>query len=169
MKHITLGIDPGTPPDPDLRLLEFTNDDAMIAGAELSGQIELSPAWTLAGQASYIDGRNIDRREALPSIFPLNGRVSLLWHDAVQDAYGVEFIAWFVDNQDRVATTLFESPTPGFTKLDLRGYWQATESCRFTAGLENLGDRNYLEHLSVHNPQVFEPGINFYLATRIDY
>jgi len=38
-----------------------------------------------------------------------------------------------------------------------------------TAGIDNLGDKNYLEHLSVGLPGVLEPGISFYVATQFDY
>jgi outer membrane receptor protein involved in Fe transport len=53
--------------------------------------------------------------------------------------------------------------------FDLRGYWQVSTAIRITCGLENLTDQNYLEHLNVHVPQVYEPGRTVYLATQFEY
>lgn len=167
-EYITLAADPGVPPDPDLRLLEFTNQDSVFAGAEISGELDLTGSILLSAKASYIDGRNLIVGEPLVGIFPLQSRFSVLWYEPVDNRYGAEFVAWVVDNQDRVASSLFEIPTPGFAKFDARGYVQVTGTIRTTIGLENIGDRNYLEHLSVHNPRVLEPGFNFYMATQID-
>ncbi|MDA1052199.1 MAG: TonB-dependent receptor [Planctomycetota bacterium] len=167
-EHITLAPATGIPPDPDLRLLDFVNNDSVLAGAEASGEIDLSDSWMAFGRMSYVDGRNLDRHEPLASIYPLQSRLGLLWYDPVDNRYGVEFAAMVVDNQNRVATSLLEATTPGFAKFDLRGYYQATDAIHVTIGFENIGNRNYLEHLSVHNPQVLEPGFSFYMATQID-
>ena len=95
--------------------------------------------------------------------------MGIRWHDPYEDRYGVEFVARIVDSQDRVANSLAELPTAGFTTCDLRAYWQAMDGLRITAGFENLFDKNYLEHLNVQIPAVFEPGLNFYVATQMDY
>ena len=166
--HITLTPAIGVPPDPDLRLLDFVNHDSVFAGAEASGEIDLTGSLLASGRVSYVDGRDRILNEPLFGIYPLQSRFGLLWYDPVDNRYGVEFIAWVVDNQDRIATALFEMPTPGFAKFDMRAYVQATDAMRVTIGFENIGNRNYLEHLSVHNPAVLEPGFNFYLATQIE-
>lgn len=167
-EHITLTTDPGLPPDPDLRLLNFENQDSVFAGGEASVELDLTGSLLASARVSYVDGRNMITSEPLFGIYPLQSRFSLLWYDPTENRHGVEFIAWVVDNQDRIALSLLEEPTPGFAKFDLRGYWQVTDAARVTVGFENIGDRNYLEHLSVHNPQVLEPGFNVYAATQIE-
>lgn len=167
--HITLAPAPGIPPDPDLRLVDFVNDDSVLAGGEVSVELDATPIWMPFATLSYVDGRNLERNEPLPRIYPLQSRAGLRCHDPEEERWMLEFVAWIVDRQDRVATSLLEVPTGGFTRLDLRGHWQATEDLRLSAGVLNLGDRNILDPLSVHNPAVFEPGLNFYLATQWEH
>jgi len=168
-EHITFAPAPGVPPDPDLKLLDFVNNDSTLAGVELAAEYDLTPALAPFFDLRYVAGRNLQRGEPLPSIYPLETRLGIRWHDPYEDRYGVEFVARIVDSQDRVANSLAELPTAGFTTCDLRAYWQAMDGLRITAGFENLFDKNYLEHLNVQIPAVFEPGLNFYVATQMDY
>jgi outer membrane receptor protein involved in Fe transport len=147
----------------------FVNADSTIAGFEMSGDYDLSPCWNAFATAAYLDGRNHDRNEPLPSIYPFQSRIGLRWHEPEKNRYGVEISARIVDDQDDVATSLGEQQTAGFTVYDLRSYWQMCEHVRFTAGIENFTDKNYLDHLSVRDPRVLEPGINFYLSMSITY
>lgn len=167
--HITFAPAFGVPPDPDLKLLDFVNNDSTLAGAELMAECDLTPALSPFVNLRYVSGRNLQRGEPLPSIYPLETRLGLRWHDPYEDRYGVEFVARIVDNQDRVAVSLTELPTAGFATYDLRAYWQVMDGLRITSGFENLFDKNYLEHLNVHIPAVLEPGLNFYVATQMDY
>jgi outer membrane receptor protein involved in Fe transport len=83
--------------------------------------------------------------------------------------WGVEFLVRIVDQQDRVATSLGEQRTPGFTTFDIRGYAKATEKLNVFAGVENVTNNNYLEHLDSRiliNP-VYQPGVNFYFGTEL--
>lgn len=165
--YITLAPAEGIPPDPDLRLLDFVNHDSTLAGGDLSAEFDLHANWTPFATCSYQEGQNRVLDEPLPNIFPLQSRLGIRWHDPQEEVYSVEFVAWVVDNQARLATSLLELPTAGFTRLDLRGRWQVSESLRLTAGIQNLGDRTILEHLSVHNPRVLEPGLNAYFSAEI--
>jgi len=112
-------------------------------------------------------------QEALPSIVPLESRLGIRLHQPGNaPAWSVEMTARLVDNQDCVATSLLETPTSGFTVWDLRGYLQATERLLLVAGVENIGDRTYREHLDFRTPsgvQVLEPGANFYFGGELTY
>ena len=84
--------------------------------------------------------------------------------------WSVELSARVVDSQDRVATSLREVRTPGFTVYDLRSYWQATDCLLLTAGVENFTDRFYREHLDSRTGNgVFQPGVNFYFGAQMRY
>lgn len=111
--------------------------------------------------------------EPLPGILPLQSRVGIRIHEPVdQPGWLIEFSGRIVDNQDRVAASLLESPTPGFTVWDVRGKWQAKEGVLLIAGAENLGDRTFREHLDFRAPngiQMFQPGANFYVGTELVY
>ena len=150
-------------------ILHYSNTNATLAGGEASGEIDLTEKWSPFIQLSYVDGRDQVRRAPLPSIFPFQSRMGLRWHDPSRKNYGVELSARVVAAQHHVASYLAEPTTPGFTTYDLRGYWQFNKHLRLNGGVENFTNKNYLEHLNVHNPAVFEPGANFFLAMQWDY
>jgi outer membrane receptor protein involved in Fe transport len=154
---------------PDVPVLVFANTDATLAGFEFSAEHDLACQWTTFANVSLVDGRDRRRDRPLPSISPFESRLGIRWHDPENKHYGVEFSARIVENQDRLATELGEGPTPGFTVYDLKAYWQVNDQLRLTAGIDNLTNKNYLEHLSVHDPRVLEPGFNLYTAIQLDY
>ena len=101
--------------------------------------------------------------EPLPSIPPLEARVGFRVHEPVEwPRYGAEFAARIVDNQDRIARSLGEVATSGFTTYDVRGFWRACEHLTLISGVENFTDKFYREHLDYRTGRgVFQPGINF--------
>jgi outer membrane receptor protein involved in Fe transport len=88
------------------------------------------------------------------------------------DRWGIELSARIVDNQNRVAASLLETPTPGFTVWDLRTFWRPRQDIIFVGGVENFTDKNYREHLDFHAQNgisVFQPGINGYVGGELQY
>jgi outer membrane receptor protein involved in Fe transport len=78
-----------------------------------------------------------------------------------------------VAHQYRVATSLLETTTPGFTVWDARGYWRAADHVMLLAGVENFTDRDYREHLDFRSQsgilQVHQPGVTFYSGAEVTY
>ena len=75
-----------------------------------------------------------------------------------------------VDNQDRVATSLLEQPTPGFTTCDVRGYWRPTSDFTMVYGMLNVTDKFYREHLDNRaGDQLYQPGFSAYFGTEALY
>ena len=111
--------------------------------------------------------------EPLPGIYPLDSRLGLrLSPICVHRDWGVELSVRIVGDQNRVATSLLEQPTPGFSAWDLRTYWRPTERLLVLAGVENFTDRQYQEHLDFRSPSgisVYQPGINFYCGSELKY
>lgn len=109
--------------------------------------------------------------EALPGIAPLESRVGVRLHEAgKRPTYGVELSARMVDGQDLVAASLLEQPTGGFTVFDMRAYWQAREGVLLTAGMENVFDRFYREHLDLRTGRgVFQMGRSTYVGLELRY
>lgn len=112
-------------------------------------------------------------QEPLPMIFPLDSRLGLRFQQPLESkeapAWSIEISARIVAAQARVATSLVETPTPGFTVWDVRAYWQASDRLLLLAGIENFGDRTYREHLdfrSATGAQLFQPGANAYVGTQ---
>lgn len=167
----------------------FVNTDiATLAGVEAYGQYEVLPAISVFGNISYVEGRdharndparlstvtnrsnvNLDQ-EPLPGIAPLESRLGLLIQDpSPQKRWGVEYAIRIVDNQDRIATSLEEVATPGFTTMDLRTFYRFRQLL-LTAGVENLTDKFYQEHIDYRTGLgVFRPGVSFYFGTEITY
>ena len=112
-------------------------------------------------------------QEPLPGIVPLESRIGLRWHDRQpKPRWAIELAARVVDTQSRVATSLNERPTAGFTTWDLRGYWRPDRHWLLTAGVENFTNKNYFEHLDYRSNSgfaVFQPGANFYFGTEFSY
>ena len=124
------------------------------------------------GSFSGVGGAN---SEPLPGISPFEANLGLRITDpSAKRQWNLDFNARIVDNQDRVATSLLESPTPGFTVYDVRGNFrpQRFPNMLLVAGVENLTDKTYQEHLDFR-PQVGVPvlqaGFNFYVGTDISY
>ena len=109
--------------------------------------------------------------EPLPGIPPLEARLGLRWHEPVANPdWVVELEARMVDGQDQVAATLFEAPTPGFTVWNVRGYYRPFEGLSLYAGVENLTNRFYREHLDYRTGRgIWQPGLNMYFATELVY
>jgi outer membrane receptor protein involved in Fe transport len=113
--------------------------------------------------------------EPLPGILPLESRIGLRWEEPRDRArWGVEISARLVDNQDRIAASLLERATPGFTVYDLRVFLRPTEQLQLVGGVENFTDKHYQEHLDYHpaNPAAlatFRPGVNFYFGSELQY
>jgi outer membrane receptor protein involved in Fe transport len=170
----------------DVLLVRFVNTElATLAGGEVFGEYDVSRWLKGFGTLSYVEGRDqtrglrgafeppffsFDPIEPLPGINPLESRVGIRVHEPEQSQWAVELSARIVDNQDRVASSLFESPTPGFTTYDLRSYWQATDRLLLVAGVENFTDKQYREHLDLRTGRgVFQPGVSFYFASELQY
>ena len=74
----------------------------------------------------------------------------------------------------RTKSSTSKSVHRGSVSLRLRGYYVANENLNFVGGIENLFDRNYLEHLSLRIPKddglgipatrVLAPGISPYFG-----
>lgn len=120
--------------------------------------------------------------EPLPQIPPMETRLGFRIH-GTQDIpkWQIEIATRIVSGQNAVATSLGEVRTPGFTTIDLRGYYQVNTNLLLTAGVENLGDRLYREHLDpiaanllqdatgTSVPLLFRPGTNFFFNVQYKY
>ncbi len=126
-------------PDP----LEFQNVDAEFYGFDLDWGWKLAERWSLSGVLNYVrgktDGDNVYR------IPPLNGLVALNYGTS---NWGVGVESFFTAEQDKVAAFNGEPQTSGYALFNLNGFWQATPMLRVSAGVENLADKVYSDHLS---------------------
>jgi outer membrane receptor protein involved in Fe transport len=112
-------------------------------------------------------------QESLPGVPPLESRVGVRADGTLEDVrWNVELAARIVNSQSRIASTLGESRTPGFTVWDLRSYWEVSENLTFVAGVENFTDTDYREHLdyrSLTGLSIRQPGVNCYFGSELTY
>lgn len=192
--HNYITYDLFTDPTPDGGLPQgaaFVNtDQAILRGIDAFGQYDVSAPLTFFGNLSYVEGTDLSRdsparlteftersgvsgvnREALPGISPLDSRVGWVLHDpAVNRRWGIELSARMVARQTRIASTLLEQETPGFTTFDIRSFKRIRKSAMMTAGVENFTNRYYREHLDFRTGTgVFRPGVNFYTGFEVTY
>jgi outer membrane receptor protein involved in Fe transport len=167
----------------------FRNTDtATLAGGEVFSEVDVIDWLTTFGNVTYVQGRDLthignsgnpnlasSRRtidtEPLPAIPPLEGRVGLRLHEARRNPrWAIEGAVRLVAAQNLFAASLQEFPTPGFAVWDLRAYWQVNENMLLTAGVENIGDRFYREHLDPRaGDQMWRPGTNAYVGAQLQY
>ncbi|TWT91881.1 TonB-dependent receptor domain-containing protein [Neorhodopirellula pilleata] len=167
----------------------FVNTDlATLSGFETYGQFEMSSMMSVFGILTFVEGRDHTRidpsrhtgeptrsdstveAEPLPGIAPMEARTGIVIHDpSPLDRWGIELSARIVDNQDRVASTLQEIETPGFTVYDIRTY-QRLGALLVTSGFENVTDKFYREHIDYRSGLgVFRPGFGFYVGAELTY
>lgn len=182
--------------DPRALTVRFVNTDlASLVGFEMYGEFDYTDYLTPFITMSYVEGRDHSRarrgvalagrpgiggaganQEPLAGIPPFETRIGLRFHDSrpVQ-RWGLELSGRFVASQHRVASSLDEQVTSGFAVYDVRSFWQARQGLLLTAGVENVFDRNYREHLDLRTgqnlggPGVFQPGINGYVGVEMRY
>ena len=124
--------------------------DGWMAGGEVSGLARLGGGLEAVASVSAAFGQNTTFDEPLPMVPPVGGVAALRY-----DGGGVfgEVEARWALAQDRVARfTYAERPTDGFAVFAVRAGWRpggALSGLRLQAGVENLLDTFYQEHLAI--------------------
>jgi len=127
------------------------NVDATTFGAEGDLAYRLAPGWTLTGTLAWTRGENDTDDTALGQIPPLEGRLGLAWERA---GWSAGALLRAVASQDRVAVNQGNvvgqdiGPSDGFTVFSLNGGYRFSESLSLTAGVDNVFDAAYAEHIS---------------------
>lgn len=143
-----------------------TNGDAFIASRKVAGQVR--GAFNQGGLVS-------SNTEPLPSIPPLEMRMGWRLHDtSPQKLWSIELSARAVNRQTRVATSLLETATAGFTTWDTRSVFrvQRVKGMVVALGVENMFDRLYREHFDFRTSNglsIYQPGANFYFSTSLSF
>ncbi|MGG2399081.1 TonB-dependent copper receptor [Pseudomonas sp. SH1-B] len=143
------------------------NVDARIMGGELGLAYAFDSNWKADATLAYAWGKNSSDGEALPQMPPLEARLGLTYQ---QDNWSVGGLWRLADGQGRVAEArgnvvgqdLGESA--GFAVFSLNGAYRVTSEVKLSAGVDNLFDKNYSEHLNLAG----DAGFGFPADTRID-
>lgn len=134
-------------PDP----LQFNNVDAELYGFDLDWVWQVGEQWSLSGILNYVRGERRDIDDNLYRIAPPNATLRLAYQGENWTA-GVENILY--RRQHRVSETNGEQKTAGYGILNLNATWQATPALQVAAGVDNIFDKTFLDHLGGYNRAV---------------
>lgn len=156
------------------------NVDARSWGAEADGSLRVGDAWTLGGSLAWTRGENRSDGMPLAQMPPLEARLTLGYARA---AWSAGALLRVVQAQDRFVIGQGNivgqdiGPTGGFAVLSVNAGWRPRRGVLVTAGVDNLLDRAYAEHLSragamvagfVQSTRVNEPGRMLWLKASAD-
>jgi iron complex outermembrane receptor protein len=133
----TMGGDPNP--------LQWSNVDAIFYGLDMNWGASLGGNWALEGVVNYVRGKRDDISDDLYRIAPLNGSATLSYN-APKWWVGFEGVAYA--RQDKVSETNDESESSGYALYNLRGGFDFRHGLTLTAGVDNIFDREYQNHLS---------------------
>ncbi|MEH6581135.1 MAG: TonB-dependent receptor [Halioglobus sp.] len=131
-------------PDP----LQFNNVDAELYGFDMDWAWQLSGQWSLSGIVNYVRGKRDDKDDNLYRIAPANTSVSLNY---AANRWSASAESVLYAKQDKVSATNSEQETAGYGVFNLRGSWQASPGLQLAAGVDNLFDKGYQDHLGGYN------------------
>lgn len=126
------------------------NVDAVTRGAEADLDIKLTPALTLNSSLAYTRSTNDSDNRPLAQTPPLEGSLGLDYETA---DYSAGMLWRGVARQDRIDEgngtiySLDTRETPGFATFSLHAGMRVLEKTRLSAGVDNLFDRRYAEHI----------------------
>lgn len=147
--------------------------DARMYGAEGSARWVLPAGFSLHGSLMYVRGENCTDSTDLPEIPPLKGTLALRWSGF---GYFAEAGGVLAARQGRVDDQLDEPDTDAWARFDLKaGYEFEKLRLRLIAGVRNVLDTQYTEHLSYYrNPfssgvRMPEPGRTFHISAQLDF
>ncbi|HDS1735369.1 TonB-dependent copper receptor [Pseudomonas sp. BP8] len=159
------------------------NIDARIMGGELGGAYKLSENWKADATLAYAWGKNSSDGKALPQMPPLESRLGLTYS---QDNWSTGALWRLVSAQNRIAANQGNvvgkdyEKSAGFGVFSLNGAYKVNNNLKLSAGVDNLFDKAYAEHLNLAgnagfgypamDPQpVDEPGRTFWTKVDISF
>lgn len=152
---------PASPPP----VYRYVNGEARYFGGEAQIIVAATPELTLGASSSYLYGEDITMDEPALGVTPFRSTV-LSRFSPLGASWFVEGQVTVAGEQQRVATTRGELATPGWTTVDLQGGFRpratAARNLELRAGVRNLLDRPFVQHLSANNAfgggRLYEPG-----------
>lgn len=151
--------------------------EAQIYGGEVSYSVGFGRSLLLAGGVSYTRGIQYSKPEVglaggyIAEMPPLKSRASLRYG---RSQFFLEVNGLASARQDRVDTRLREQPTAGYALLGVKGGIHHKQ-WNISAGVDNLANRLYYEHLSFQRDpfrtgvRIPEPGRTYYLNVSLAF
>ncbi len=157
----------------------YRNVDALLSGFEIQGGWNISPTLRVMGDVTYTYGENLDEGMALAQIPPLQGNVSVSWlaHEYIDLGGSMHWATkqTRVDTDATTGTGRDVGKTGGYAVFDVSATLTKMEPLSLTAGVRNIFDKTYANHLNrsnVSDPtevQVNEAGRSFYVQAHLPF
>ena len=157
------------------------NVDAHTWGGELGAAYQLTANWKVDGSIAYVQGENKTDGTPLAQLPPLEGRLGLTWNSG---AWTVGSLLRLVAGQNRYDVNKGNivgqdlGPTGGFGIFSMNASYKPTKAIRVSAGVDNLFDKTYAEHISRGGAavsgydqtfRVNEPGRTLWLKAQLSF
>ncbi len=143
------GFCTANPLDPFCVPLQFSNVDAEFYGIDAGFGANITDHIALDGTISYVRGKRKDITDNLYRIAPLNSIASLSYYGDAGWSLSAE--GNFFGKQDKVSQTNAEQKTGGYSLFNVSGRYAISRDVELTAGVNNLLDRFYQDHLAGYN------------------
>ena len=174
--YITVAHDPNLaqrlPLSPDQLFRYVQADAARFAGFDLTATSAVGPWVDVRGGWSYVRAEDLLFDEPLFGVPPFEQVYAVDLHNPARTRW-VELLVTSTSAQERVASARFEAPTDGWTTIDLMGGVRMREGLTLRAGVQNLTDRYYVNHLNSLNPftrlRIAELGRSVYVGTEMGF
>lgn len=128
--------------------LKFNNVDAKLYGMDINGYYNINDQLTLSGIVSYVKGERRDIDDNLYRIAPLNTQLTMSY-SIDELVSSLTFVA--VAAQNNVSLTNGEQKTAGYGIVNLDMQYFVNNDFSISAGIDNLLDREYQNHLGGYN------------------
>jgi len=157
------------------------NVEAATRGGEAGVVWRPAPGWRTDVSVAYVHGVNDTDARPLAQLPPLETRLTLAYE---QPRWSAGALVRLVADQDRVAVNQGNivgqdlGPSDGFSVTSLHASWKPTAGTRISAGVDNILDETYAEHISragaavagfAQTTRVNEPGRNLWVQVQVRY
>ncbi len=169
--EIDTALSPMFPTSPGVR--KFINiDQAMRTGFEFSWKQQIFNGLQHKLSVAYTYALNRLTDEPLPEIPPFDFRFVLNGSFCKERLKPMLSFRHVLD-QNRISVDYGETKTPAFSLADVQLSWKFSGSVTATAGVQNLFDETYYEHLNrtisgLTPREIYAPGRNFFLTLSLD-
>ncbi|AOM40046.1 TonB-dependent copper receptor [Xenorhabdus hominickii] len=157
------------------------NVDATIMGGEMGIAYQLNDNWKTDASLAYSWAQNATNHRPLPQTPPLEARFGLIWDYGDWTSSG---LLRLVNSQHRVAINEGNvvgkdfNNSKGFAILSANTAYKVTKNMQISAGIDNIFDKNYSEHLNLAgnggfgysaNTQVNDPGRTYWARVNVKF
>jgi iron complex outermembrane receptor protein len=137
-------------------VFQYINGSARFWGFDAAASYRLVEPLKVKGGLSYLWGEDEELDQPALGVSPFTVDAGLRY-EATQLPVFVEGTVHFVDQQDRVAALKGETTTDAYTTADLQMGATLWNNLSLQAGVKNITNAQYVNHLNAKNPFSMQP------------